>query len=116
MIAPEEQTVLDGLFGPGVEERIEAGRRLIILPTVPLPSGCRPTSAFGIYVASQYAGYDTRLFLECQISLASGAVPALTTDVLCGRTIYSASWNGVPASLPLYQGILAHLQRFEAAA
>ena len=116
MIPPDEQSVLDDLFGPGVEERLEAGRRLIILPTVPLPAGCAPVSAFGIYVASQYAGYDTRLFLGSQVRLASGTVPALTTDILCGRTMHSASWNGVPASLPLHQGILAHLRRFEAAA
>lgn len=116
MIPPEEQSVLDGLFGPGVQEVVEAGRRFIILPTIVLPAGCVPVSAFGIYVASQYGGYETRLFLESLIRLASGAAPLMTTDMLCGRTMYSASWNGVSASLPLHQGIFAHLRRFEAAA
>lgn len=116
MIPQGEQSVLDTLFGPGVEERVDGGRRLIILPTVNLPRGCAPSAVFGIYVASQYGGYDTRLFLECRVALASGARPQMTTDVLCGRTMYSASWNGVPASLPLHQGVLAHLRRFEAAA
>jgi hypothetical protein len=116
VIPQDEQNVLDTLFGPGVEERVEGGRRLIILPKVNLPEGCVPSEVFGIYVASQYGGYDTRLFLECQVALASGTRPQMTTDILCGRTMYSASWNGVPASLPLHQGVLAHLRRFEAAA
>ncbi len=116
MIPPEEQTILDEMFGPGVEEQIEGGRRLIVLPTLTLPTGCSPTTVFGIYVASQYGGYLTRLFVETQIRLRSGVAPSMTTDVLCGRTMYSASWNGVPASLPLHQGVLAHLSRYEAAA
>ncbi|MFZ1125730.1 MAG: hypothetical protein WAN59_11390 [Candidatus Baltobacteraceae bacterium] len=116
MIASEERTVLDALFGPGVEEWVEGGRRLIILPTVTLPKGCAPAAAFGIYVASQYGGYESRLFLDCHVRLASGATPSMTRDVLCGRTMYSASWNGVPASLPPHQAVLAHLRRYEAAA
>ena len=109
----DEQAVLEGLFGEGVTERNEGGRRLILLPIVTLPAGCRPETTFGIYVASEHSGYETRLFLETPITRADGRSPAVTTDVICGRTMYAASWRGVSASLPLHEGILAHLRLYD---
>ncbi len=65
---------------------------------------------------SAYGGYETRLFLDAPITLGDGRVPAVTTDVLCGRTMYAASWRGVPATVPLNEGILAHLRLYEGVA
>jgi hypothetical protein len=112
-LSPEERAVLQQLFGVGVDERVEGGRRLIILPSVVLPTGCQPAEVFGIYVASRHGGYQTRLFLECPIRLRSGREPTVTADVLCGRTLYAASWQGVSPDLPLHEGVLAHLNAYE---
>ncbi len=112
-MSDDEKAILERLFGKGVAERLEGGRRLVILPVVTLPPGCRPTTAFGVYIASAYAGYETRLFLDAPVTLGDGRSPAVTTDVLCGRTMYAASWQGVPATLPLHEGVLAHLRLYE---
>jgi hypothetical protein len=113
-LTPEEQRPLETLFGKEVAEMFEGGRRLIILPKVVLPAGCAPAEAFGIYVASQYGGYDTKLFFEKQITAANGTIPPTTTDILFGRTMHGASFNGVSATLPPHEGILAHLTLYEA--
>ena len=112
-MSPQEHSVLEDLFGSGVTEIIEAGTRLVVLPSVSLPAGCKPDSAMGIFVPQQYLGYTTRLFLDSPVTLKSGMQPATTTAVLLGRTMYAASINQVPADLPLHQGILAHLRRYE---
>ncbi len=113
---PQETAVLEELFGTGVAERYESDLRMIALPAVPLPEGCRPATAMGIYVPHQYMGYNTRLFFESPITLRSGVQPPHTVAVLLGRTMYAASINGIPANLPLHQGVLAHLRRYELAA
>ena len=115
-MSPQESAVLDALFGPGVAEHHIADLRLIALPSVELPEGCRPARAMAIYVPQHYMGYDTRLFFETPVVLKSGVTPAQTTSVLLGRTMYAASINGIAAALPLHQGILAHLRRYELAA
>jgi len=112
-MSPQESAVLEELFGIGVAEHFEADLRLIALPTVPLPEGCLPELAMGIYVPQQYMGYNTRLFFEKPVALRGGVQPPHTTAVLLGRTMYAASINGIPATLPLHQGILAHLRRYE---
>lgn len=112
----EERAVLEQLFGNGVDERFENGRRLIVLPKVVLPAGCQPPDAFGIYVASAYNGYYTRLFFDSPVKLRDGRAPAVTADILCGRTMYAASWQGVPANLPVHEGVLAHLRLYDGAA
>jgi hypothetical protein len=112
-MSPQESAVLEGLFGAGVTEHFDADLRLIALPIVSLPEGCRPAIAMGIYVPQQYMGYNTRLFFEAPIVLCSGVQPPFTTAVLLGRTMFAASINGVPATLPVHQGILAHLRRYE---
>lgn len=112
----EEQRVCEALFGKGVAEHQERGLRLVVLPAVALPAGCSPVVSFGIYVASSLGGYETRLFLEAPVRLRSGVTPPVTTEVLLGRTVYAASIQGVPASLPVHQGVLAHLTRYENAA
>ena len=115
MTADELQACQD-LFGQGVCERDENGLRLIILPMVNLPAGCKPHQSMGIYVASPFAGYDSRLSLEAPVQLQTGVVPQTTTQVLCGRTMYAASVQGVSADLPVHQAVLAHLARYEEAA
>lgn len=110
----DEQRTLDDLFGPGVREVVEPGRRLIILPRVKLPVGASPAESSAIYHASAHGSYATRLFFEMPIRGANGVTPPTTTEVLCGRTMHAASYNGVPADLPLHQGILAHLRLYEA--
>lgn len=115
-MSADERQVCQDLFGDGVCERDESGLRLIILPMVNLPAGCTPDQSMGIYVASPFAGYESRLFLEAPIRLRSGVVPQTTTQVLCGRTMYAASIQGVSASLPVHQAVLAHLSRYEEAA
>ncbi len=109
----DEQRTLDVLFGPGVREVIEPTRRLIILPKVKLPFGASPAEAFAIYHASVHSGYSTRLFFETPIRNTHGVTPQTTVEVLCGRTMHAASYNGVPADLPFHQGILAHLRLYE---
>jgi hypothetical protein len=110
-----EQRALETAFGAGVYEVFEGSSRLIIVPKLRLPPGAVPEEAFAIYHASPTAGYQTRLFLEVPIRGANGQTPQTTTAVLCGRTMYAASFNGVPAQLPPHQGILAHLCLYEAA-
>lgn len=110
-----EQRGLETAFGAGSYEFYEGTSRLIVIPKLRLPSGAQPEEAFAIYHASPHSGYQTRLFLEVPIRAANGQTPATTTAVLCGRTMYAASYNGVPADLPPHQGILAHLRLYEAA-
>ncbi|HET9342938.1 MAG TPA: hypothetical protein VFO25_08495 [Candidatus Eremiobacteraceae bacterium] len=114
-MSPQETEFLDGLFGPGVAEHYEADLRLIALPDVALPDGCQPARAMCIYVPQRYMGYDTRLFFQSPVVLKSGVTPAHTTAVLLGRTMYAASINGVAATLPIHQGVIAHLRRYELA-
>ena len=111
----EEQRALEGAFGEGVQEVVEGNRRLIILPKVTLPAGSVPAAASAIYHASAHGSYTTRLFFEAPITGANGVQPPVTTEVFFGRTMYAASFNGVPADLPPHQGILAHLRLYEAA-
>jgi len=114
-MSPQETSILERLFGAGVAEHFDTNIRLIVLPVVPLPTGCKPPIVTGMYVPQSFMGYDTRLFFEAPITLASGAQPAVTTAVLLGRTMYAASIRGIPMTLPLHQGILAHLRRYELA-
>ena len=73
------------------DEHQERGLRLIALPLISLPTGCDPAQSSGIYVASPLGGYETRLFLEKPVRLASRAsTPPITTEVLLGRTMYAA--------------------------
>lgn len=109
----QEQRACEALFGVGVSEHSERGLRLVALPSISLPSGCDPAQSSGIYVASPLGGYDTRLFLEKPVRTRTGATPAITTEVLLGRTMYAASIQGIPASLPIHQGVLAHLAVYE---
>jgi hypothetical protein len=113
-LSADELRTLEALAGPGVREVVEPNRRLIILPKLKLPAGAKPAEAFAIYHASAHGGYSTRLFFEQQICGANGVMPQTVTGVLCGRTMYTASYNGVPAELPPHQGILAHLRLYEA--
>jgi hypothetical protein len=115
-VTEQERRACEGLFGEGVSEHEERGLRLVALPAITLPKGCDPSQSSGIYVASSFGGYETRLFLEKPVRLLSGAVPAITTEVLLGRTMYAASIQAVPANLPIHQGVLAHLARYEKAA
>jgi hypothetical protein len=108
-----ERRILIDLFGEGVEEHMQGNLRLIILPCVSLPLGCTPAQAFGIYVASPTAGYESRLFLESPVKLKSGVQPQTTALVLLGRTLHAASIQGISWSLPPHQGVLAHLARYE---
>ncbi len=114
-LTADELRALEATFGEGIHEVIDGGRRLFIIPKVTLPAGCNPAAAFGIYHASAHGGYSTRLFLEVPICKADGMTPPTVTEVLCQRTMYAASYNGVPADLPPHQGILAHLRLYEPA-
>ncbi|MHB1550463.1 MAG: hypothetical protein ACYCX6_04620 [Vulcanimicrobiaceae bacterium] len=115
-MSDEERRACEDLFGTGVAEYQERGLRLIVLPTVTMPTGCDPSESSGIYVASPLGGYETRLFLERPVRLRSGAMPAITTEVLLGRTMFAASIQGVSARLPIHQAVLAHLARYESVA
>ena len=108
-----EQRALEAAFGEGVREIYEGPLRLFVIPRLRLPAGASPAETFAIYCASPHTGYQTRLFLETPIRAANGKTPPTTTAVLCGRTVHAASFNGVPAELPPYQGILAHLRLYE---
>jgi hypothetical protein len=112
-VSPEEERALTALFGEGIREHSEAGLRLITLPAVTLPPGCTPTTPFGIYVATPYAGYQSRLYLDAPVRLASGAIPPTTAAMLLGRTMHAASIQGIPATLPLPEAILAHIRRYQ---
>ncbi len=114
MLAPDEHKALADLFGEGVQERFETGLRLVVLPIVELSPGCSPSHVMGIYIAGEYQGYRSRLFLEAPVTLRSGVSPATTMSVLLGRPMYAASIQGVSAALPPHQAILAHLRRYEA--
>jgi hypothetical protein len=109
----DERKACEDLFGKGVTELMENGVRLIVLPVVNLPAGCEPKQAMGIYVASPFNNYESRLFLEAPIRLRSGSQPQTTTQVLCGRTMYAASIQGISATLPVHQAVLAHVARYE---
>lgn len=107
-----EKKVLEEMFGPGVAEHLFDGRRAIVLPRVVLPDGCDPGESSAIYIVGDYQGYSTRLYLEKPVALKSGVVPSTTAAVLIGRTMHAASINEIPATLPLHQGVLAHLERY----
>jgi hypothetical protein len=111
---PEDRRTLELLFGESVQEHVELGLPLIVVPSVPLPSGCRPPSSMAIYIPAWFQGYTTRLFFEEPITLKSGVCPQTASTVLLGRTMYAASIQDVPADLPPHQAILAHLKRYRA--
>ena len=113
VIAPEELKALQDLFGDGVQERFEAGMRLIVLPDIELAHGCSPAQSMGIYVAGECQGYQSRLFLEAPVTLRSGVTPPTAMSVLLGRPMYAASIQGISAALPTHQAVLAHLRRYD---
>jgi hypothetical protein len=115
-VSPEEERALTALFGEGVRECSEGGLRLITLPAVMLPLGCTPATAFGIYVATPYAGYQSRLYLDAPVRLASGVIPPTSPALLLGRTMHAASIQAIPATLPVPEAILAHIRRYQLAA
>jgi hypothetical protein len=114
-LTADEQRGLDATFGTGIREIHEGPLRLFVIPRLRMPAGASPSDVFAIYCASPHTGYQTRLFLESPIRGVNGQTPGTTTAVLCGRTLYAASFNGVPADLPPHRGILAHLRLYEAA-
>ena len=115
-IASDDLRLLEEMFGPGVRAHREGELPLVVLPVVHLAEGCAPASAMAIFVATAYLGYDSRLYFEAPIRLASGTVPATTSAILLGRTMFAASIQGVPATLPPHQAILAHLRRYRLSA
>jgi hypothetical protein len=106
----EEQTLLDELFGPGVQEHCELGLRVIVLPSVVLPDGCTPEVSSGVFVAGPWQGYASRLYLEMPVRKKSGEVLATTSSVWLGRTLSAASIRDIDPSLPLHQAISAHVR------
>lgn len=115
-ISSDDLRLLKATFGDGVQSYQEGELPLVVLPVIYLPAGCHPPNVMAIYVAKSYQGYDSRLFLESPIKLASGVIPATAQALLLGRTMYAASIQGIPATLPPHQAILAHLQRYKLAA
>lgn len=111
-MSPEEGRALVDLCGEGAREFQESGLRVFWLPRINMPGGCTPTPMAGVYVASPLDGYSSRLFLEHPVRMPDGSVPPTAPRVFLGRTLYSASINNVPASLPPHQAVLAHLRRY----
>jgi hypothetical protein len=111
-VSSEEQRALEDCFGAGVREENEGNLRLIILPSVTTPTGCAPRELMAIYVACEFQGYRSRLFLEQPVKLRNGLQPATTTTVLLKRAMHAASIQDIPATLPPHQAIAAHLARY----
>lgn len=93
-------------FSAGAKRVFEAGRELIYLPGLKV----RGKTVDGLLCPSELNGYMTRLLL-------SEPMPERGQNwnpfSFLGRTWYTPSWQGVAASLPLPQMLLAHLAMYK---
>ena len=101
-VYPDARLVVDGtkefVMLPALH--IQVGQHEYVLDALLLPSGGP-------------GGYPTRLYLTQQIAerqMIGGNAGNWTCESIAGKTWYTWSWSGVPASLTLTDMMLAHLR------
>jgi hypothetical protein len=96
-------------FAAELRAIVDCGRDYIFLPKLKVRVNGQIQVLDGLLCPSEVHGYATRLFLS---QVISGKGPNWKEYVIGGRTWYAPSWQGVEASLPLPQMLLAHLDAF----
>ncbi len=96
----------------GAVIKTDSGREYIFLPGLKVTINHEQKTLDGLLCPSEREGYKTRLFLSETIadrSTINGKPANWSSQVILGRTWYSWSWQGVEATLPLIQMLLAHV-------
>ena len=104
----EESRLLTVTFGEGWQERTEMELPLILIPELQLVSG---QTVRAVFVRAQMNGYSTRLFFDRPLT-PSASLPMHTHPFL-GQVMYAHSINGISATLPPHEAILAHLRMYK---
>ena len=84
----------------------EGEKPLVFLPGLKVHSGGEIHAVDGLLCPRERDGYETRLFLS---QAFQGKVGTWTAFNIKGRTWYSCSWQGVPATLPWLEILANHL-------
>lgn len=106
MSAPEEQMRALREVNPEAHTLKEGGTSYVSLPKQPIQVGEQWRLVDCLLCPSKHGGYDTRLFLAEPIRER-----ALNwkVEAILGRGWHTFSWNGISASQPWVQILLAHL-------
>lgn len=97
----------------GAKRLDEAGSRFVYLPGLKVLVGEATRVLDALLAISAHSGYPTRLFLQEQLHerpTINGSPANWTQHMILGRSWWSWSWTGVPATLPPVQILLAHLR------
>jgi hypothetical protein len=84
----------------------EGGKPLAFLPSLKVHSDGEIHTVDGLLCPRERDSYETRLFLSKPFT---GKVGAWNAFNIKGRTWYSCSWQGVPATLPWLEILGSHL-------
>ena len=104
-IAAEQLEALNGLCEAAQVLR-EGAQEVVYLAKLKVRVGGAHYVVDAILWPAQHAGYTTRLFLSQPFPAKAAN---WTVHQILGRSWHSWSWQGVPASLPLLQMLLCHL-------
>ena len=107
MRVPPEQLAGIQASHLGAELLSDGSDEFIFLPRLPIQVGDERIELDALLCPRQHGGYDTRLFLAAPIPQRQRNWAAHN---ILGRTWHTWSWQGVSASLPLPQMLLAHLK------
>ena len=92
---------------PSAELHQEGGKAAILLPAFAFTAGDKARRMTALLFPHAHSGYDSRLFFEAQIA---GVGQNWTQHTVLGRSWWTPSWNGVPATMPWTQMLCAHLR------
>lgn len=109
---PSQLSLLQAIY-PDARQVEESSQSMVLLPTLKVALGSEFRAMKGLLHPGPHSGYTTRLFLSETLQAERpviGSSPAnWTTHILLGHAWHTWSWNQVPASLPLVQILIAHL-------
>ncbi len=95
---------------PDVEYWEEAGIPYVHFPVLRFPAAGQETAMAALLCPRRRDGYDTRLFLEQQIS---GRGQNWKRHTIRGRAWWTFSWGGVSADLPWEEILANHLRALQ---
>lgn len=98
---------------PGAAEKHEVGYHFVYLPQLKVPVGDELRVMDALLALTNPSGYVTRLYLAEQITerpTIDGQPANWTLHQILGRNWWTWSWQGVEASLPWIQILLAHMK------
>lgn len=97
-------------YYPAAQAVHEGGVLCAFLPALRIDTPVGAVRLDALLYPAQHAGYESRLFLERQISAVNAK--NWNSYQLIGRNWQACSWQGVSAALPWDQMLANHLRAF----